>query len=473
MSGSTLPTIMTPLGLQPQSPAALNAQLYAMALALSPGLTVLPGGLISDLGGTGTGALLVMDQARIDLINSVSPYAANPTLLYELGAVYGVTQGQNTNASVYLVFTGSAAGQRIPIGFTVSDGTNQYAVQDGGVIASSLQSAPLFAVATNSGTFAIPAGTVTQLVTSVPSGYTLSVTNPLAGTPAQAAQTIADYRAQVMQAGQVTSIGTAPFLKTLVEQVAGVIPALVAVQNVPGQGWKVIVGGSGDPYQVADAIMRGVGDIAFLIGSTINAVSFTAANPGVVTTDLNHGYATGQVVTIAGASPGGYNLTHAVTVISEKSFSVGVDTSGFGAYAGGGVVTPNFRNQAVTLFDPPDTYVIPFVVPPSQVVAMAVTWNTVSVNFVSATAIAQLVSAALANYVNALSIGQPMNVDVMTGVFQVAVAAVLPAQLISTIVFSVTINGVSTPPDAGTVLISGDPESSFATTPSAIVVEQI
>ena len=105
-----------------------------------------------------------------------------------LGAVYGVPQGQGSNASVYIVFTGSSAGFVIPIGFTVSDGSNQYVVQDGGVIGSDLQSLPLFAVAVNSGTFAIPANTVTTIVTSVPSPYVLSVTNPLAGTPQESAQ---------------------------------------------------------------------------------------------------------------------------------------------------------------------------------------------------------------------------------------------------------------------------------------------
>ena len=474
MSGSTLPTIMTPQGLQPQTPTALNAQLIAMAQALSPGLTILPAALIEDLSSTGTGALLVMDAARIDVINSVSPLLANPFMLYQLGAIYGVPQGQGSNATVNLVFTGSSAGFVIPIGFTVSDGSNQYVVQDGGVIGSDLQSLPLFAVAVNSGTFAIPANTVTTIVTSVPSPYVLSVTNPLAGTPQESAQTIASYRSQVLQAGYAASVGTPAFVKTLISAIPGVNPALVSIVAEPGIGWKIIVGGSGDPYQIANAILQGVGDVAFLVGSTLGVANFTAANPGVVTTTINHLFTTGQAVIITGVTPSAYNLTYSsITVIDEKTFSVGVDTSGFGAYVSGGVITPNFRNQFITINFYPDDYVIPFVLPPSQPVAMAVSWNTISVNYVSATAVASLASAALAAYVNGLPIGVPLNVDVMISVFQTAVVSILPAALISTITFSVTINSVATSPEGGTVLIYGDPESSFSTTSAAIVVEQI
>jgi hypothetical protein len=471
MSGSTLPTIMTPTGLQPLAPSDLNAQIIAAAKVISPGLTVLPGGLIADVSGTDTAACLVMDQARIDLINSVSPLGANPFLLYQLGAIYGVAQGQDTNASVDLIFTGSSAGFVIPIGFTVSDGSNQYIVQDGGVIGASLQSLPLFAVATNSNIFPIPAGTVNQLVTSVPGAYTLSVTNPLAGTPAGPAQTISDYRSQVLQAGVVTSQGTMPFLKTLLGKVPGVNPSLIAVPSVNGK-WEIIVGGSGDPYQIANAIFRSGVALPLLTGSTLGVANFTAAANGVVTTTLNHGFISGQAVVIAGVTPTAYNGSYTATVVDEKTFSVGVNTSTFGAYGSGGVVTPNFRNQLIAINNYPDTYQIPFVLPPSQTVAMAVIWNTISVNFVSATSVAQLASAALASYVNSLSVGQPLNAGVMATVFQTAVAAILPAQLISVLTFSVSINGIATPPTSGMELIYGDPESFFTTTTSAIVVEQ-
>lgn len=394
MSGSTLPTVMGPSGLQPQTPVALNAQIIAAATALSPGLTILPAALIEDIASTDTGAAIVMDQARVDLINSVTPLGANPFLLYQLGAQTGITQGQASNASVDVVFTASAPGVIIPIGFTVSDGSNQYALVNGGttgsLIGGSSQTQPLLAVATNSGSFAIPAGTVNQLVTSAPTGVTLSVTNPLNGTPAQSAQTISSYRGQVLQAGFVTSVGTAPFLKTLLAKVPGVNPNLVSVRSIAGVGSEIIVGGSGDPFLIAGAIFQAIPDPALLVGSTLGVSNFTAANPGVVTTTLNHGFTTGQVVQIVNVMPTAYNGTYTITVIDEKTFSVGVDTSAFAPFASGGVITPNFRNQSITLSFFPDSYTIPFVIPPSQTVAMAVTWNTNSLNFVSATAVAAL-----------------------------------------------------------------------------------
>ena len=271
----------------------------------------------------------------------------------------------------------------------------------------------------------------------------------------------------------VTSVGTSQFLKTALSNVPGVNPNLIAISSVAGSGWKILVGGSGDPYQIAGAIFQAVPDPATLVGSTLGVANFTAANPGVVTTTLNHGYSTGQVVVIAGVAPSGYNGSYTITVTSPTTFSVGVNTSTFGAYASGGVVTPNFRNQSVTINQYPDNYTIPFVVPPSQTVAMAVSWNTISTNFVSATAVAQLSGSALVTYINSLGIGQPINVDVMVATFQTAVAAILSAPLISTLTFSVTINGIATSPTAGTVLIYGDPESYMTTTTAAIVVEQI
>ncbi len=472
MSGSTLPTVMTPSGLQPLAPYVLNAMIIAAAQALVPGLTAnLPGSLIDDVAGTDTGAAIVMDQARQDTINSLTPLGANPFLLYQLGAIYGATPGQPTNGSVYVVFTGPA-GYVISVGFTVSDGTNQYIIQDGGIIASSLQSQPLLAIASNSNIFPIPVSTVTQIVTSVPSSITLSVTNPIAGIPAQAAQTISSYRGQVLTAGKVASTGTAPFLTTLLANVPGVNPNLIAPRNIPGVGWEVIVGGSGDEYLIANAIFQAMPDLSLLVGSTLGVSNFTAANPGVVTTTINHGYSTGQVAVITGVSPSAYNGTYTITVITENSFSVGVNTSTFGTYASGGVITPNFRNVVVSISQYPNVYEIPYVIPPSQTVAINLTWNTNSTNYVSPTAVAQLGAAALAGYVNAIPIGAPINLFVLEETFQQAVASILPTALLTRMVFSVSINGVATAPSSGTGIIAGDPESFFSITTASIVINQ-
>ncbi len=273
MSG--LPLLFNAAGPVTTPPATLYEALIASVAAEVPGYTaILPGSLIDDVAGTDVGALIAIDQARVDAVNSVTPYAANPYLLAQLGQQFGLPQGLGANGSVYLVFTGSA-GYVIPPGFIVSDGTNQYVVQDGGTIATGGTSSPLYSVATNSNVFAIPVGSVTQVITSVPSPYTLTVTNPLAGTPAQAPETVESYRSRLLTAYQVAISGTPAYLKTLLLAVPGVSPRLVAViQN--GTLWEVICGG-GDPYQVAGAIYAGVSSVGLLTGSATNARNVTVS----------------------------------------------------------------------------------------------------------------------------------------------------------------------------------------------------
>ena len=462
---------LTSAGAIPATPTELRNAEVAAATALSPGLTAnLPGSLIEDLASTAAGALVVQDQAYVDLVNSISPYSANAAILYQLGAVYGVQQGVGSNTSVYVTFTGNP-GYVIPAGFTVSDGSYQYTVQDGGIISANGLSTALYCLATTSGSWAVPVGTVTQIITSVPSGFTLTCTNLTAGVPGASAQTLQAYQSQVIQAGLSTAQGVPSFIKTQLELVSGVQPNLVSIRNVASNKWEIICGG-GDPYQVANAIFKSVPDISILVGSTLSVTAFTKANPGVVTTDLNHGYATGQVVTISGVNPSAWNGTYTITVIDEKSFSVGVNTSSFSTYISGGVVSPNLRNVTVSVNDYPDTYNIIFVNPPVQTVAVTITWNTISTNLVSPTAISQLATPAIVSYINGITVGQPINTYELQDAFQNAVMPILPISLISKINYSVSINGIVTAPIAGTLLIYGDPESYFSTSNSLVTVVQ-
>lgn len=456
----TLPIVMTASGLQPQTPADLNAQLIAEATALSPGLTTnLPGSLIEDMSSTGTGGLIVCDQAVVESVNNVTPLGANEFVLGNLGTCYGVRPGVGTNTSVYVIFSGTV-GFVISAGFTVSDGAHQYVVQDGGIVLSTGQSAPLYCVATTSGTWAVAPNTVTSLVTSVPGAITLTVNNPTAGTPATSTESAETYRSRVLQAGQATSLGMLPFLKKQLLAVAGVQDRLVSVRQANG-GYQVIVGG-GDPYAVANAIFRGVFDINSLTGSVLSATNITNANPGAVTTDLNHGYTTGQSVTIANSNPSTFDGTYTITVTGEKTFTLGADTSAFGAYVGGATLTPNNRNQVVTINDYPDSYDIPFVVPPVQTVTIDLTWNTSAANVISSTAVAQTAAPALAAYINAIVVGQPINLFELQDAFRNSIADIVPPSLITKMDFTVSINGIVTAPDAGTGIIEGDPESYFS-----------
>ena len=160
------------------------------------------------------------------------------------------------------------------------------------------------------------------------------------------------------------------------------------------------------------------------------------------------------------------------TVIDEKTFTVNIDSTGFSNYISGGVCTPNARNNVVSIDDYPNTYTVTYVTPPLQTVTVSLVWNTSSVNFVNTAAVAQLGAPAIAAYINAITVGQPINVFQMQQIFTAAIAKTLNPTVLTRMVFSVSINGVSTGPLSGTEIIQGDPESYFSTSAAAISIVQ-
>ncbi len=266
---SDLPIIMTSAGAQPTPPKTLLSTLISNVAQKVPGYTAnLPAGLITDLASTATGALALIDQARVDLINSVSPYGANEALLLQLGSIYGVTAGSGSNTSVYIVFNGPA-GFVIPKGFVVSDGNFQYSVQTNTIIPSSGQSTHVYCLATSPGTWAVPEGSVTEIITSVPASQPVTCTNPTAGLPGSDKQDIASYRAQVLQSGMFAVQGTPDCTVAALKNVEGTKDNLISYRQVQTDKWVVIVGG-GDPYEVGYAIYQSVPDISRLTNDVVN-----------------------------------------------------------------------------------------------------------------------------------------------------------------------------------------------------------
>ena len=130
----TFPVVMTSAGLQPTSPITIRQALIDRVAATNPGYTAnLPGSLIEDISSTDVAAIALADAARVELVNSLTPYGANDYLLRQLGNIYGVPLGRDSTTSVLVVFSGSI-GFVISAGFTVSDGTYQYVVQTDGII---------------------------------------------------------------------------------------------------------------------------------------------------------------------------------------------------------------------------------------------------------------------------------------------------------------------------------------------------
>jgi hypothetical protein len=471
---SVLPITISAAGATPTPPATLRANLVAGVVATNPDYTAnLPGTLIEDIASTDVYAIGTCDSALVETINSITPFGANAFVLAQLGTMLGLTPGTPTNTSVLVVFSGPA-GLAIPTGFTVSDGSYQYVVQaPGGIIESAGSSAPLYAIAVLSGSWPVPSGTVNQLVTSPPPNLSpaLTVSNPTSGTPSNSAETEASYRARVLQANLAASQGMPRYLKTLLMNVPGVQTQLVSVQQQIGGGWSVICGG-GDPYAVAFVIWIALFDVSTLTGAVLSVVAATKANPGVIETSIDHNFATGQDVVIADSNPTQWNGSYSITVVDETHFSIGVDTSGFSTYIGSGVVTPVLRDVAVSINDYPDTYLIAYINPPQQSVALTVTWNTTSTNSVSAAAISQLATPAIVAYINSITVGQPINLLEIYAAFQGAVANVLSPQLVTRLVVSVSINGVGVSPSSGTQIIVGDPSSYFFTDAGLVTVLQ-
>ena len=65
-----------------------------------------------------------------------------------------------------------------------------------------------------------------------------------------------------------------------------------------------------------------------------------------------------------------------------------------------------------------------------------------------------------------------MNLFQMQEVFQQAVSSIVPTNLLTRLIFAVSINGISTAPATGTGIIAGDPESYFFALSNNIVVNQ-
>lgn len=467
---------VTSQGAQQTAPLTLWQRFINIVSEINPGYTVLPGGLIEDLASTGTYAIALMDSAACETINSLTPFAANPYIITQIGAQAGIEANTTTRTSVYVQFSTASIGYRIPSGFLVSDGTYTYAVQDGAVVPASGITPLVYCLATQTGSWAVPPNSVTELTSSIPTGYTVSVANPQSGTPGGGTQTEAEYASLVLAAQKLNAQGTQAKAKSVLTVVPNVQPRLVSIVAV-GTLWKIICGG-GDPYAIANAIYSSGVDISTLTGSTTNVLAVTKANPGVVTTDVNHGLITGQTdVNIAGAlgMTGINGGPYTVTVIDEKTFSFGVDTTSFPTYISGGVVTPNTRTVTVSLFDAPDTYSIPFVNPPAQTVSLQLSWATISPNFISEASVAQAGIPAVVNYINAIAVGQPINLIALSQAFVAAVVSLFnnDSSLISEITWTVSINGVETSPTGATSLVYGDSESSMNCTSANVTFTEV
>jgi hypothetical protein len=461
-----LPLVMTPQGLQPASPADLRNRLITLVAASNPDYTAnLPGSLIEDISSTDTYALVESDSFLVDLVNSVSPNGANPYLLNQLGIIYGVDKQPITNTSVFVVFTGTP-GYIIPQGFVVSDGTYQYVTQTGVIVGLDGNTLPVYCLAIQQGAWSVAANTVVEMATSVPANVSLTVTNPVSGIPSQSGEPISVYRERVFTAGLASSTGMARYLKTLLSNVPGVQNRLVSVQEQEDlEAYTIIVGG-GDPYQVAYAIWCADFYTPGLSGALIRVSGITNTNPVVISTADNHNLATGDIVQILGNVGFPYinGQYYTITVINQHSFTIPVNGTTYGTWQYGGIVTPNPINEVVDISDYPDSFSIPFVIPPQELVNITATWKTDSPNYISPAAVAQYATPAIIDYINSLPAGTtPINLNVLNEVFLDSIASIVSGELVVDIEWAISVQGVGVSPTPGTQVIFGDRYSYFYT----------
>ena len=527
----------------PTPPLTLLNTLTNNVLATNPGYTNnLPGTLIEDISSTDIAAVSLIDQACVDLINSMSPLVANAYLLTILGAQTGIQPGVLSNSNAYILFTG-IAGFSIQSGFVVSDGLNQYTIQDNGVLANGIQAtftasiatnqltisamttgqimvgdsftgsgvpantvitafvsgtfggagvytinntatvsseamtgathgtATLYAVANNYGTWAIPANSITTIITSVPTGYPLTITNPVSGTVATAAESESLYRARINQAQLAPMTASVAKVKTALQNIPGVQARSVSV----GATGKMMVAG-GDPYLIADALFLNLFDFVDFRGSSANSNTWTGtgsiAGNVLTMTAVTGTIALGDIVS-------GNNLV-APTIIN--SFISGIGGTGtYGINYNQTVASESLsgnnslRNVVVPIINSPDIYSILFVVPIQQTVAITVSWSTTAPNFTANTAIQNAVTSAYVAYINSILVGQPINVYQLQQLFLDSIVSIVSPSYISNLTFLVYINSVLTAPAAGTGLIYGESsgESFFVTNATLITVTRV
>lgn len=385
----SLPVILTSEGAVPTPPDTLRSTLVSDVAAQVPGYTAdLPGALIEDIASTDVGAMAMIDQARVDLINSITPYGANAYLLNQMGVLFGLQQGTSTNTSAYVQFSGPA-GYVIPKGWIVGDGTYQYAVQDGIIIESSGTSTLVQVIALDSGSWVPAANSITQMISTLPVGVTVTVTNPQAGLAGTGDEGTDAYRSRILQAWQAVAQGVADFLYTRLSNIANVTPRLVNIRQV-SNGWEVICGG-GDTYAVGYAIYSSVIDLSTIVGSTTGS-----------------------------------------------------------------------RNISVTVTEGSNAYDVIYVNPFSQSVDITASWNTTLPNFTQVSQVNAAGQTAITNYVNSITVGQPINLLEMDDLFATAVSTILDPRYLTTLEYTVKIDGVTASPTAATRIISSDPEGYFS-----------
>lgn len=450
-------TVTSNRDIVPTEQSVLQNNLQTLATQLSPGLTTnLSSTLIEDITSSVVAALLQMDQMKVAAVNAISPLNAPSDMLDGFGEIYGVKRGQGANPSVYVNLTGTA-GLFLAKGFQFTDGQYLFETQENVTIPSTGFLPNLYILATTTGGYTIPPYSVTQVVGAIPRGYTLSVENTQFGTMGEDPENDADYRARVLQAGMATCQGTPGFIKTCLQKVPNIISRSIAVKmvrdvNDAPVGYSVMADG-GDPSQIAGAIYESCFDLLNLRKSVNTIAAIERGNPCTITTEMTHGLKSGQNITISGVNgPSMVNGNFVVTVNDGSHFTIPVDTTSAPLYTGGGILETNARDMSATITDGNDNYVIPFIRPLKQQVRIICHWQTSAINIIDNDSATQLCAPSLANYINSIQGGDPINLLQLGTVFEAAILQLIPSNLITELSFEIYLDDVLSSPRQEAIL---------------------
>jgi hypothetical protein len=210
----------------------------------------------------------------------------------------------------------------------------------------------------------------------------------------------------------------------------------------------------------------------------MQVLDVTTGATTTIETNLVTQFTIGQAITIAGVGGvTGVNGTHTITALPTPfSFSF-ADTSS-GTYTGGGTVTVGTtgtipRNQVVTIFDAPDSYQIPFVVPIEQPTSVQITWKTSATGIISNDSVQVLCAEPIRTYINNLGPGQPINEYELQYVFQESIVNLIPTAFLTYIDIVIRINGVVVPPDVGTGIVLADPGGFYLVSQSGVTTVKL
>ncbi|WP_236646577.1 hypothetical protein [Aristophania vespae] len=128
--------------------------------------------------------------------------------------------------------------------------------------------------------------------------------------------------------------------------------------------------------------------------------------------------------------------------------------------------------MSATLLDGTTRIDIPWVRPLQQNVKIVCHWQTSAVNIIDNDAATQLCAPSLADYINAIQCGEPINLLQLGTVFEAAILQLIPANLITQLSFDVYLDGVLSSPLKNSHIIHGNPESYFVTTTDKISLER-